>query len=447
MNSKVLIIDDEKDICFLISEILLDEKFITDFAYNSKEALSKFISYQPDLVILDVWLGNGDLDGIELLKKFKELDSSIPIIIISGHGTVDMAVNAIKNGAYDFLEKPFNSEKIIILSKRALESAKLINENKYLKKIANPLIPLVGSSNFIMNLNKNLDKISKSKSRVMITGPQGSGKRLIAQSINKHSIYSDLLANFIDFKNLENYEISNFFPKEKSKINENLLVKSNNRTLILDNIDYLPISFQKNLLTYLENDNFFSEQKINLNIKIISISSIDIQNEISKGNFMKSLFDRLNVISIFAPPISERRDDIIPISNYYLNYFNKNIKNNFSLSKNSINKLETYEWPGNIRQLINYIEKTIILNQDLNSDTNFQLDNLPIDMGELKNDNNHQISLSLSLKDAKFNFEKEYLLSQIKRFNGNMIKISEFTGMERSALYRKLKSLNILINN
>ena len=137
----------------------------------------------------------------------------------------------------------------------------------------------------------------------------------------------------------------------------------------------------------------------------------------------------------------------IPISNYYLNYFNKNIKNNFSLSKNSINKLETYEWPGNIRQLINYIEKTIILNQDLNSDTNFQLDNLPIDMGELKNDNNHQISLSLSLKDAKFNFEKEYLLSQIKRFNGNMIKISEFTGMERSALYRKLKSLNILINN
>ena len=200
MSHKVLIIDDEKDICYLISEILKDENFVSDFSTNSADALNKFEIFKPDLVILDVWLGNSELDGLELLKEFKKNSPQIPIIIISGHGTVDMAVNAIKNGAYDFLEKPFNSEKILILSKRALEAAKLIDENKYLKKIVDPKIPITGNSQFIINLKKNLSKISDTNSRILILGPKGSGKKFIAQNIHKNSNKSNerLLQNQIE---------------------------------------------------------------------------------------------------------------------------------------------------------------------------------------------------------------------------------------------------------
>ena len=446
MNSKVLIIDDEKDICFLISEILNDENFKTVSASNSTDALDKYDKFNPDLIILDVWLGNSDLDGIELLKEFKKLQPKTPVIIISGHGTVDMAVEAIKNGAYDFLEKPFNSEKIVILSKRAIESANLINENELLKKIANPKTPLIGNSSFIIDLKKNLEKISISKSRVLITGPQGTGKRLIAQNIHKASLRSNHLANFVDFKNTNEKELTTMFHEEEKMIDQNLFFRANNNTIIFNNIDYLPLNFQKKLLKYLENDSFFQNNKLNSDVKIISITSRNIEEEINKGNFIRNLFDRLNVINLKVPPINIRREDIIPICYYYLDKFNINKNHKFYLSKNSEKKLEIYDWPGNIRQIINYIEKTIILNQENNLNKDYELNTLPVDMGEYEENNNISTNFSLSLKDARQNFEKEYLLSQIKRFNGNIIKISEFTGMERTALYRKFKSLNIDLN-
>ena len=449
MNSKVLIIDDEKDICYLISEILQDEKFITESVFNSSEAIKKLETFRPDLIILDVWLGpNSELDGIELLKKIMTINPLIPVIVITGHGTVDMAVNAIKNGAYDFIEKPFNSEKITILSKRAIESAKLANENKLLKKIAHPNTPLIGNSSFIINLKKDLDKFSKSKSRILITGSRGSGKKLIAQIIHKNLFGSKNLTKIIDLKNLRDSELSELFDDNQDKTtNKNIFINSNNGTLIFDNIDSLPIFFQKKILFYLENENFLNKSNIKWNIKIIAISSKNIDYEIQQGNFMKDLFDRLNVIRIKVPPIRERREDIIPICNYYLDYFNKNKKYNFSLSKKSSNKLEVYNWPGNVHQIINYIEKTIILFQDLNSESDYMLDDLPIDMSEIEDNSSIATHFGLSLKVARQNFEREYLLSQIKRFNGNIIKISEFTGMERTALYRKFKSLNIFLNN
>ena len=443
MNSKVLIIDDEKDICFLISEILRDENFIAESALNSDEALKKFNDLKPDLIILDVWLGKSKLDGLELLKEFKKNNSTIPIIIISGHGTVDMAVNAIKNGAYDFLEKPFNSEKILILSKRAIESAKLLNENSLLRKIIKPNKPLIGNSSFFNVLKKNLIKYSQSNSRILITGPDSSGKKLIAQNIHENSYRSQNLANIINFQNLDNDELKSMFSEEDNNINENFFVKSNNSTIILYNIDYLSVFFQKKLLNYLENDNYFNNHNIKLNLKVISISSNNITEEVEKGNFIKSLYDRINVININIPPISERREDIIPICNFYLDYFNKNKKFNFVLSKESINKLESYEWPGNVGQIINYIEKTIILNQGSNKNSDFILKELPLDMGENEQKSSSTDRFALSLKEARQNFEREYLLSQIKKFNGNISKISEFTGMERTALYRKFKSLNI----
>ena len=441
--SRILIIDDENDICFLISEILNDENFICETANDSNEALNSFNSFNPELIILDVWLGKSELDGIQLLKKFKDINPLVPIIIISGHGTVDMAVNAIKNGAYDFIEKPFNSDKIIVTSKRAIESAKLIKENNKLKSMIELNTPLIGDSVFINKIKKDLNKIAISNSRIFLSGPNGSGKKLISQLIHQNSIYSRSLCSIVDLKITSEEKLKILFSEIKNELNENIFIQSNNTTLILDNIDSLNLNYQKKLLFFLENKNFFEKNKFYIKQKIISLTSKNMQEEIQKGNFIQTLYDRLSAINLEIPPISSRRDDIIPICHYYLNYYNKNKNFKFSFSETSNARLELYNWPGNIPQIINYAEKTIILNQNMNDLSNFEIENLPLDMGEYERKSNLENNYELSLKEARVNFEKDYLLSQIKRFNGNIIKISAFTGMERTALYRKFKSLNI----
>ena len=444
MKSKVLIVDDEKDICFLISEILNDENYITSSAYNSKQALEEFNLFNPDLIILDVWLGNSDLDGIELLKEFKKFNPSIPIIIVSGHGTVDMAVNAIKNGAYDFLEKPFNSDKIIVLTNRAIQSANLIKENKILRKITEPDTTLVGNSIFINELKKTLEKISLSGSRIIISGPIGSGKNLIAQTIHKLSKRNNSLANIIDFSSIDQVQLDSLFKEDINNLNNNIFVKSNNGTLIFQDIDKISIEYQKKILTFLDNQGLFKNLNLNFNIKLISITSKNIIEEIKNGNFRKDLFNRLNVIPIKVPPITSRREDILPLSIHYLKKFNKNKKYKLFFSKLAISKLESYDWPGNVRQILNYMERIVILNQNKNLYKDYEISDLPKDMGENDDYNIKPFNvLGLNLKEAREQFEKEYLLSQINRFNGNISKVSDFTGMERTALYRKLKSLNI----
>ena len=442
---KVLIIDDERDICFLISEILKDEKYITSSAYNSDEAISKFETIKPDLIILDVWLSNSKLDGIELLKEFKLKDNKIPIIIISGHGTVDLAVKSIKNGAYDFLEKPFNSDKLIILTKRAIESSLLINENKDLKEILVQKIPLIGDSAYIKKLNKTIADQSLTNSRLLIQGNFGTGKKHIANLIHQRSDFKDKLPVSIDFKKLSNEALEKLFVDTQNNINENLLVRSNNNTLILLNIDTLPINLQKKFLFFLENKEIFNNLKIYLKQKIICISEKDLNEEIEKGNFIKRLFDRISTDKIDIKNLSERREDILPILNFYLNHMSGNTYN-FKFSKSALTKLQLYDWPGNISQLINYVEKSLILNQDNKSTNELEVDDLALQMGDESKVASSNQSLDLSLKEARLEFEKDYLLSQIKRFDGNIIKISNFTGMERTALYRKIKSLNIKID-
>ena len=442
---KVLIIDDERDICFLISEILKDEKYITFSAYNSDEAISKFETIKPDLIILDVWLSNSKLDGIELLKEFKLKDNKIPIIIISGHGTVDLAVKSIKNGAYDFLEKPFNSDKLIILTKRAIESSLLINENKDLKEILVQKIPLIGDSAYIKKLNKTIADQSLTNSRLLIQGNFGTGKKHIANLIHQRSDFKDKLPVSIDFKKLSNEALEKLFVDTENNINENLLVRSNNNTLILLNIDTLPINLQKKFLFFLENKEIFNNLKLSLKQKIICISEKDLNEEIEKGNFIKRLFDRISTDKIDIKNLSERREDILPILNFYLNHMSGNTYN-FKFSKSALTKLQLYDWPGNISQLINYVEKSLILNQDNKSTNELEVDDLALQMGDESKVASSNQSLDLSLKEARLEFEKDYLLSQIKRFDGNIIKISNFTGMERTALYRKIKSLNIKID-
>ena len=281
----------------------------------------------------------------------------------------------------------------------------------------------------------------------MISGPDGAGKKLISQIIHQNTKFHESLPIIINIKNISEDDFKVLFSDDKKNINENIFVKSNNNTLILENIDFLKIEHQKKLLHMLENKNFLKISEIQSEIKIISTSSKDLKKEIENDNFLQSLYDRLSLIYLEVPPIKHRREDILPICNYYLDYYNKNKENKFIFSKHVQAKLELYDWPGNVSQIINYVEKIIILNQQLNLSNDYEINNLPLDMGDYTNIAKDEINFELSLREARYNFEKEYLLSQIKRFNGNMIKISEFTGMERSALYRKLKSLNILINN
>ncbi len=440
---KVLIIDDEKDICFLISEILKDENYNTSIALNSDEAISKFNEIKPDLVILDVWLSNSKLDGIEILKEFKSIDSNIPIIIISGHGTVDLAVKSIKNGAYDFLEKPFNSDKLIILTNRAIESSSLLSENKNLKDSLIKTVPLIGNSEFIKKINKHLNEHSSSNSRLLIEGPFGTGKKHFTNLIHQNSKYRNKLPILIDFKKLTNEALDNMFAENKNAINENIFYRSNNNTLILLNIETLPNIYQKKLLDFLENKKFFEDLDIKLNHKIISITEKNLEIEIEKGNFIKRLYDRISTDFIKFKPLSDRRDDVLPILDFYLN--EKSGGNlNFKFSSSALTKLQMYDWPGNISQLINYVEKSLILNQDQNI-KELEVDDLALQMGDETASNSSNNSLDLSLKEARSEFEKNYLISQIKRFNGNITKVSEFTGMERTALYRKFKSLDIKV--
>ncbi len=440
---KVLIIDDEKDICFLISEILKDESYNTSIALNSDEAISKFNEIKPDLVILDVWLSNSKLDGIEILKEFKSINNNIPIIIISGHGTVDLAVKSIKNGAYDFLEKPFNSDKLIILTKRAIESSSLLSENKNLKDTLIKTIPLIGNSEFIQKINKHLNEQSSSNSRLLIEGPFGTGKKHFTNLIHQNSPYKDKLPISIDFKKLTNEALDNMFVENQNIINENIFFRSNNNTLILLNIETLPNIYQKQLLNFLENKKFFEDLDIKLNHKIITITEKNLEIEIEKGNFIKRLYERISTDFIKFKSLSDRRDDVLPILDFYLN--EKSGGNlNFKFSSKALTKLQMYDWPGNISQLINYVEKSLILNQDQNI-KELEVDDLALQMGDETASNSSNNSLDLSLKEARSEFEKNYLISQIKRFNGNITKVSEFTGMERTALYRKFKSLDIKV--
>ncbi len=440
---KVLIIDDEKDICFLISEILKDENYNTSIALNSEEAISKFNEIKPDLVILDVWLSNSKLDGIEILKEFKSINSNIPIIIISGHGTVDLAVKSIKNGAYDFLEKPFNSDKLIILTKRAIESSSLLSENKNLKDTLIKTTPLIGNSEFIKKINKLLNQQSSSNSRLLIEGPFGTGKKHFTNLIHQNSQYRDKFPISIDFKKLTNEALDNMFSENKDAINENIFYRSNNNTLILLNIETLPNIYQKKLLNFLENKKFFEDLDIKLNHKIITITEKNLEIEIEKGNFIKRLYDRISTDFIKFKSLSNRIDDILPILDFYLNEKSGGILN-FKFSFKALTKLQMYDWPGNISQLINYVEKSLILNQDKNI-KELEVDDLALQMGDETASNSSNNSLDLSLKEARSEFEKNYLISQIKRFNGNITKVSEFTGMERTALYRKFKSLDIKV--
>ena len=447
MNKKILIIDDEKDICFLISEILKDEKFSTLIATNSNDSINTFNKENPDLIILDVWLDGSEMDGLELLKYFKNIKPETPIIMISGHSTVDMAVQAIKIGAYDFIEKPFDTNKLIIITKRAIENSFLIKENIELKKINSKNHELIGKSNFISNLKNNLNKLSNSTSRVLIYGQSGTGKEVIANNIHRFSNRSDKPFVIVDCSLNPIALYNNYFQTIESTDEIILIKQVNGGTLFFDEITNLSIEIQTKILRFIEK--LDTKNISNSDIKIISSTSKKIQVEIEKGNFIKDLFERLNVLSVKIPLLKERTNDIMALSDYFVKNSEFNYNREVIFSNDAIALMESYSWPGNIRQLKNLIDRILIMNSKEINKIHINSSKLPSDMGEINSENSNEIFdvLSLPIKDARESFEKEYLTSQIKRFNGNMSKVSNFIGMERTALYRKLKSLNILTDN
>ena len=447
MSNEILIIDDNADIRNIINDLIIDAGYKTRLAANYSQALNEIDKKLPDVAIIDVKLDKGDNDGLELLSHIKNKDKNIPVIIITGHANIEMAINALKAGAFEFIEKPFNQERLMNFVNRAVENINLKNKNK---EFANKLFysyELIGKSTNIESVKNQINKISFSESRVFINGPTGSGKELVARKIHKQSKRNEKPFIILNGALLDNekYELELFGEeKDNGAISYGALEKASGGTLLIDEISEIPLNTQSKILRVLIDQKFKrikGDHDIKVDVRIICCSSKDIKKEIELGNFREDLYHRLNVFEINIDPLKNRTSDIP----HLVEYFTKKIALNYNLKKFTINTdnsyLLNYEWPGNIRELRNLIERIAILSPDTSDKT------YSIIKESLKTSDNLSIKsenpLSVPLKEARENFEKEYLTTQLKKFNGNISKTADFIGMERSALHRKLKVLGI----
>ena len=447
MSTEILIIDDNADIRNIINDLIVDAGYKTRLAANYNQALNEIDKKLPDVAIIDVKLDKGDNDGLELLSHIKNKNSDIPVIIITGHANIEMAIRALKSGAFEFIEKPFNQERLMNFVNRAVENINLKNKNKEFEDKLFYSYDLIGNSNNIGNIKDEIDKVSITESRIFINGPTGSGKELIARKVHKQSKRNKrpfviLNAALLD---IEKYELELFGEeKENGSISYGALEKASGGTLLIDEISEIQLETQSKILRVLIDQKFKrinGNHDINVDVRIICSSTKDIKKEIELGNFREDLYHRLNVLEINIDPLNKRISDI-PL---LIEYFSEKISSNYNLKKLNIDAdnqyLINYEWPGNVRELRNLIERIAILSPD----TDEKISNIIKE--SLKNPDNAsspmENALSVPLKEARENFEKEYLTTQLKKFNGNISKTADFVGMERSALHRKLKGLGI----
>ena len=447
MNKEILIIDDNTDIRNIINDLINDAGYKTRLAANYNQALNEIDKKLPDVAIIDVKLDKGDNDGLELLAHIKTKDKNIPVIIITGHANIEMAIKALKAGAFEFIEKPFNQERLLNFVNRAVENINLKNKNKEFENKLFYSYELIGDSENIKDIKNQINKIAISESRIFINGPAGSGKELIARKIFKESNRQDGPFIIINgaLLDVEKYELE-LFGEEKNdgSIVYGALEKSTGGILLIDEISEIPLETQSKILRVLIDQKFKrinGNHDINVDVRIICSSSKNIKNEIKNGNFREDLYHRLNVFEINVESLKNRVSDI-PL---LVEYFSEKISTNYNLVKLDIdtnnNYLLNYDWPGNVRELRNLIERIAILSPDspdkISSIIKESLKVPDIDIKTLEN------SLSIPLKEARENFEKEYLTTQLKKFNGSISKTASFIGMERSALHRKLKGLGI----
>ena len=451
MKSEILVIDDNVDIRFLICNILKDNSYIVRSAANFAQAEYEIKKKLPDLAIIDIKLDKGDRDGIELLKMIMKINKLIPTIMISGHANVQLAVEAIRLGAYEFLEKPFSTEKILNYVYRALERSFLKNEKDKLENKLFHSFDLIGESPEIVKIKKVIDKLSSTDSRVLISGPTGSGKELVARKIHKNSLRSEFPFVVLNSALLheKKYE-KELFGEEYTNgdVSFGILEKANKGTLLIDEVSEIPLETQANILRVLIDQKFKrinGKKDVNVNIRIITSTSKDLKLLCSNGDFREDLYHRLNVVPINIPSLQSRISDI-PI---LINYFKKKISelNRIEEAKIDTNHdlLYTYDWPGNIRELRNLVERISILSVNENNFNSTKLlqDILKQTPDISLDDQKFNQAMSFPLKEAREEFEKKYLMNQLKKNHGNISKTADFIGMERSALHRKLKSLGI----
>ena len=451
MKYEILVIDDNVDIRFLICNILKENDYNIRSAANYKQASIEIEKKLPNLAIIDIKLDKGKKDGVDLLKLIMSIDKSIPVIMISGHANVQIAVEAIRIGAYEFVEKPFSSEKLLNYVKRALETSNLKEEkNKAEDKLFHSF-DFIGKNIEVLKILKTVEKLASTESRVLITGETGTGKELIARKIHKSSPRSD--GPFIVFNAAllkeKNYEKQLFGEEFKDgSIDVGVFEKASNGTLLLDEVSEIPIEIQSNILRTITDQKFKrinGHEDIYVNIRVISSTSKDLKKMILEKKFREDFFHRLNVVPIHLPPLQSRTEDI-PL---LIKYFKKKVAEINGVQESEIDEnndlLYSYNWPGNVRELRNLIERVTILSvHEDRKDTNKLLTDILKESPESlsKNDALYN-TLSYPLKEAREHFEKNYLINQLKKNNGNISKTAEFIGMERSALHRKLKSLGV----
>ena len=447
MSAEILIVDDNSDIRNIMDELIIDSGYKTRVAANYNQALAEIDKKLPDVAILDVKLDKGDNDGIELLSHIKSKNKDIPVIIISGHANIEMAIKSLQHGAFEFIEKPFDQERLLNFVSRAVENYNLKKQNKEYESKLFSSYELIGDSKNITNIKDQIKKISITGSRVLINGPSGSGKELIARKIHKNSDREKKPFYVLNGALLDSnkYELE-LFGEEKNNgsISYGALEKSNKGTLLIDQVSEIPLDIQSKILRVLTEQKFKrvnGNNDIIVDVRIISSSSRDLKKEIEIGNFREDLFHRINVFEINIEPLVQRISDI-PL---LIRYFSKKISENYNIKRLEIDENDSYilnhNWQGNVRELRNLIERIAILQPDTKEKSS------NIIKESLKNNNFSgkikQNSLSVPLKEARENFEKEYLTIQLKKFNGNISKTANFVGMERSALHRKLKGLGI----
>ncbi len=447
MLTEILIIDDNADIRSILNELISEEGYKTRLAANYNQALLEIDKKLPDVAIIDVKLDKGDNDGIELLTHIKKKNKDIPVIIISGHANIEMAVKSLKSGAFEFIQKPFDKERLINFIRRAVENYNLRNENKNLQNKLFHTFEIVGNSQNITSVREQISKLTSSESRIFITGPTGSGKELIARKIHKNSIRNKGPFVIINGALLDSkkYEVE-LFGEEKNdgSILYGALEKASKGILLIDEVTEIPLETQSKILRIIIDQKFKrlnGNHDIKVDVRIICSTSKDINLEIKNGNFREDLFHRLNVFNINLEPLSKRIEDIPLLTNYFL----KNICKSYNFKPFEIkdnNYLMNYNWPGNVRELRNLIERVAILSQK--GDENKIMNIIKESLTKNENDNfSVEDTLSVPLREARENFEKEYLTTQLKKFGGNISKTAKFVGMERSALHRKLKQLGV----
>ena len=452
--SDILIVDDELDIRELISDILEDEGYATRLAGNSDDAMTAVNTEPPALMILDIWLKDSRMDGIDILKAVKTDYPDVPVVIISGHGNIEIAVAAIKQGAYDFIEKPFNIDQLLVVIRRAMETSRLRHENQLLRHQDDSQAEMIGGSTAFRNMVSQLDKVTKSIGRVMLTGPAGCGKEVAARYIHSNSNRSNAPFVTVNCAGVAPERMEEvLFGRETPErgIEPGLLEQAHSGIIYFDEVADMPVGTQSKILRVLVDQQFLrvgGNDNVTVDLRVISSTNKDLEQAIEAETFRQELFHRLNVVPIQVPPLEKRSEDIPVLADHFISEFNsaQGLPKR-ELSEDASALLQTMIWPGNVRQLKNIVERVLILGDGSGPIEAHELPGLE----ETKSDEGRVILsgalAALPLREARESFEREYLLTQINRFGGNISRTANFVGMERSALHRKLKSLGVVTSS